>query len=76
MLWCLLEGHADDEPAVAQLDGPIADEEVGEVLDRDLALEGDAAAARGVRAHPAEASSRSARLVFLPARSGPQRCPY
>ena len=53
VLWRLLEGHADDEPAVAQLHGPVADEEMGEVLDRDLALEGDAAAARGVRAHPA-----------------------
>ncbi len=52
MLRCLLEGHADDDPAITQLHGPVADEEVSEILDRDLALEGDAATTRGVWAHP------------------------
>ena len=51
MPWRLLEGHADHRAVIAQLRDRIADEKVGEVLDRHLALEGHAATTRGVRAH-------------------------
>ena len=77
VLWCLLEFHADDVPAVAEFNGPVADEEMSKVLDRDLALEGDAAAARGVRARSRpQLRVPSARPAFPPARSGPGHCRY
>ncbi|BBJ37441.1 hypothetical protein SSPO_001590 [Streptomyces antimycoticus] len=44
VFWCLLKGHADDRPAVAQLGRAIAEEQMGKVLHGDLALEGDATA--------------------------------
>jgi hypothetical protein len=43
VLWCLLEFHADDVPAVAEFNGPVADKEMGKILDRYLTLEGDPA---------------------------------
>ncbi len=52
MLRRLLEGHAHHEPTVAQLRGCVPEQEVGEILDADLPLEGHAPAPGGVRAHP------------------------
>lgn len=51
MLWSLLKGHGDGKPPIAKFHCAIANQQVGKVLDGDLAFEGDATTARGVRAH-------------------------
>ena len=52
MFGCLLERHTDYDATIAQLRRPVAEEEVGKILNRRLAFEGHSATARGVRAHP------------------------
>ena len=47
----LLERNAHDAPTVTKLVGAVADEQMSEVLDRHLPLEGHAAAARRVGVH-------------------------
>ena len=48
----LLKRNAHDVPTVAQFTGAIADKQMGEVLHRYLTLEGHAATAGRVGAHP------------------------
>jgi site-specific recombinase XerD len=65
MLRRLLERQTDHATAIAQLRSPVTEKEMGQILDRYLALKGHAAAPGGIGAHPLRGLGRAALASHL-----------